>query len=417
MNSTGAATRAAGLARLESFVESAGSRYASTRNFDFGPDRRGNVSLLSAYVRHRLVLEREILDLTLGRHSMSAAGKFVEEVFWRAYFKGWLEHRPSVWQDYRAAVEQELTNLDLDSALLQRYEAAITGATGIDCFDAWVGELVRTGYLHNHARMWFASIWVFTLALPWQLGADFFLRHLIDGDPASNTLSWRWVCGLQTKGKTYLARVSNIASYTDNRFDPHGLLAISAPPLTEPRVHPLRDLPTVAALPGQGRIGLLLTEEDCFAENLLADLSPCALFGLIATERRSPLPVGSAAAEFAAGAVADALDRAGSYFGLDGHVVGGDDLGEYLTDLATAQELDAVVTPYAPVGPVAETLAAIAPKLERWGVRLLEIRRQYDELTWPHAKRGYFKLKGKIPLLLRAMGIGGPDPDAQREAG
>ena len=97
------------------------------------------------------------------------------------------------------------------------------GATGIDCFDAWARELVATGYLHNHARMWFASIWIFTLRLPWELGADFFLRHLIDGDPASNTLSWRWVAGLQTAGKTYLATAENIARFTGGRFAPQGL--------------------------------------------------------------------------------------------------------------------------------------------------------------------------------------------------
>ena len=71
--------------------------------------------------------------------------------------------------------------------------------------------------------MWFASIWIFTLRLPWALGADFFLRHLIDADAASNTLSWRWGAGLQTVGKTYLARTENIARYTNGRFAPRGL--------------------------------------------------------------------------------------------------------------------------------------------------------------------------------------------------
>ena len=61
--------------------------------------------------------------------------------------------------------------------------------TGIEGFDDWARELVDTGYMHNHARMWFASIWIFTLRLPWALGADFFLRHLLDADAASNTLS------------------------------------------------------------------------------------------------------------------------------------------------------------------------------------------------------------------------------------
>ena len=80
---------------------------------------------------------------------------------------------------------------------------------------------------------------IFTLRLPWQLGADFFLRHLVDADPASNTLSWRWTAGLQTRGKTYLATAGNIARYTDGRFQPKGLArcaeALSEPPLPKPR--------------------------------------------------------------------------------------------------------------------------------------------------------------------------------------
>ena len=66
--------------------------------------------------------------------------------------------------------------------------------------------------------MWFASIWIFTLELPWQLGAEFFMQHLYDGDPASNTLGWRWVAGIQTQGKHYLATEWNINKFTNNRF-------------------------------------------------------------------------------------------------------------------------------------------------------------------------------------------------------
>ena len=182
-------SRAAGLRRLHEFAQRAGPLYAKSRNFDFGPERRGNVSMLSPYLRHRLVLEQEVLERVLRQHAASACEKFVEEVFWRAYFKGWLEQRPSVWADYRQSVARLLQSLDHDAAALNRYEAAVSGNTGIDCFDAWANELTRHGYLHNHARMWFASIWVFTLELPWQLGADFFYRHLLDGDPASNTRS------------------------------------------------------------------------------------------------------------------------------------------------------------------------------------------------------------------------------------
>ena len=92
------------------------------------------------------------------------------------------------------------------------------GRTGIDCFDTWVEELRETNYLHNHSRMWFASIWIFTLGLPWQLGARFFMRHLLDGDASSNTLSWRWVAGMHTNKKPYLASKENIDKFTVNRF-------------------------------------------------------------------------------------------------------------------------------------------------------------------------------------------------------
>lgn len=215
------ATRAAGLARLADFVPRAGRAYAAERNHDHGPGDRANVSTLSPWLRHRLVTEREVVEAVLVRHSPQAAEKFVQEVLWRTYWKGWLELRPSVWGRYRASLEPVLAGLDADAR--SRYDDAVAGRTGIDGFDDWARELVELGYLHNHARMWFASIWIFTLRLPWQLGADHFLRHLLDGDPASNTLSWRWVAGLQTVGKTYLATTQNIDFATEGRFRPTGL--------------------------------------------------------------------------------------------------------------------------------------------------------------------------------------------------
>jgi deoxyribodipyrimidine photo-lyase len=207
-------TRAAGLARLAAFAPSAGRHYAASRNDDLGPDRRSNVSVLSPYIRHRLITEEEVLAAVLAQHSQSAAEKFVQEVFWRTYFKGHLETRPVIWSNYRHNLDQQIDGLLAKGSFRKHYERAVEGRTGIDCFDTWVEELAETGYLHNHARMWFASIWIFTLKLPWELGADFMIRHLIDGDPASNTLSWRWVGGLHTKGKTYLARPDNIRSCT-----------------------------------------------------------------------------------------------------------------------------------------------------------------------------------------------------------
>ena len=400
-----ATTRKAALNRGASFAARAGEQYARSRNFDFGPERRSNVSGLSPYLRHRLVLEQELLELVLQRQPLASAQKFVDEVFWRTYFKGWLEQHPEVWADYRESVRRLLDQLEADSELLDRYNSAMGGNTGIDCFDAWIAELISTGYLHNHARMWFASIWVFTLRLPWQLGADLFIRHLLDGDPASNTLSWRWVSGLHTPGKTYLARVSNIASYTDNRFNPQGQLATSAPPVEEFRAYPTEKLRAADSLPEAEPFGLLVTEEDCAPEIQLLERPPAAILGLVATRRRSPLPVGLPAYDFAAGAVADAMSRAEQAYGMAGEIIEHDELADRLLDWATRNDISAIATPYAPTGPVRELLMAVQDRLEHHGVRLLQLRRQFDDVSWPHATRGYFRLKREIPSILEQLAL------------
>ncbi len=408
------ASRDAAFQALRRFLPRAGTAYAEQRNFDYGPDARDNVSGLSAFIRHRLIYEREVLEAALQRHSPSAAAKFIDEVFWRAYFKGWLEQHPSVWLDYRSVVRALVESLETDSDLGSRYATALRAETGIDCFDAWINELKSSGYLHNHARMWFASIWVYTLQLPWQLGADFFYRHLVDGDPASNTLSWRWVCGLHTKGKTYLARVSNIASYTDGRFNPRGCLAHEAKPLRESRLHATRSLPPAQAMPAGSRFGLLVTEEDCAPESLSLRGSPNALLGAVTTNTRSPLPVGRLVREFAIGAVADGVERAARYFGLPAQSAHSDSWDDALVAWARSNDLDAVVTAYAPVGPVAERLASARQSLAKNRIELIQLRRAYDTCAWPHATKGYFKLKSKIPEVLECLGIAGEAPDAQR---
>lgn len=410
-------SRKAALDVLWEFLPHAGAEYASRRNFDYGPDRNDNVSGLSPYIRHRLIEEVEVLDAVLQRHGASNASRFIEEIFWRAYFKGWLEQHPSVWSDYRATVRGLIDSLGASSDLRDRYDAAVEGSTGIDCFDAWVAELVKYGYLHNHARMWFASIWVYTLGLPWQLGADFFYRHLLDGDPASNTLSWRWVCGLHTKGKTYLARVSNIASYTGGRFNPGGLLAHEAPPLREAKIHSSRSLSPSQTIPAGARFGLLVTEDDCSPEFLVTGAMPRTVMAAVATNSRSPLPVGFPAREFAIAAVADATERAARHFGIPAQSASSDNWDDALLAWANSHDLDTIVTAYAPVGPVAERLAQAREQLESQGVKLVQLRRVYDDCIWPYATRGYFKLKSRIPDVLRQLELMGPDDGPQRVAG
>ena len=218
---------------LSEFVENKINNYSKYRNFDYGVTNRSNVSLLSPYISHKTLLEFDILESILRKYPYKKIDKFIDEIFWRIYWRGWLEMRPKVWDDFACSLGKIEKN--------QNYFEAVDGKTNIICFNEWINEIKQYNYLHNHTRMWFASIWIFTLKLPWQLGAEFFLKHLLDGDSASNTLSWRWVAGLQSKGKHYLAQSWNIEKFTNNRFTEIKLNE-SASPITENEVYKLDDL-------------------------------------------------------------------------------------------------------------------------------------------------------------------------------
>ncbi len=223
------ASRAKALNQLNNFVDNNLAEYSKLRNFDFGPEKRSNVSCLSPYITHGIINEKEVIQKALNKFSFSKNEKFIQEVLWRTYWKGWLELRPNVWTDYLA----ELNQIKNEFQNNQNYLSAIDGKTDIECFNAWVNELKENNYLHNHTRMWFASIWIFTLELPWQLGAEFFMQHLFDGDASSNTLGWRWVAGVQTQGKHYLASEWNIKKFTNNRFQNIKLNENAPPKISE----------------------------------------------------------------------------------------------------------------------------------------------------------------------------------------
>jgi deoxyribodipyrimidine photo-lyase len=397
------ATRTAALERLSRFVPHAGADYARMRNHDFGAGGHRHVSTLSPYLRHRLLTEAEVLEAVLGRHSPQAAEKFVQEVYWRSYWKGWLEQRPAVWEMYRSGLTAALDQVQTQSGLRRAWADACGGQTGIDAFDQWAQELRQTGYLHNHARMWFASIWIFTLRLPWELGADFFMRHLLDGDPASNTLGWRWVAGLQTRGKTYLARPDNIETYTGGRFRPKGLASVAVP-LDGP------EAPRIA-LPAGGQVEpdlptVLLLHDDDLSPGYLLDQVPGPLGAsfLSTVTDRSPLHVAPHLESFVSDAMVDVAtrwkDRLGELSPPRQQI---EELARWARETGARQ----VVTPYAPVGPNARALDALERHLTHDGIRLVRLRRAHDSAAWPHATHGFFKFKDKIPALLGALkGIG-----------
>lgn len=389
-------SRAAALDRLARFVPAAGQKYAAGRNTDAGPAAPSAVSRLSPYLRYRLLTEPEVVRAVLNQHNLMAAEKYVQEVLWRTYWKGWLEMRPSVWHsfvDERDRAQQSFPNA-------RALAAAENGTTGIEGFDDWARELIATGYLHNHARMWFASIWIFTLRLPWALGADFFLRHLLDADAASNTLSWRWVAGLQTAGKTYLATADNIARYTNGRFAPTGL-ASSAAALTEPAVAAARPLPRLdPVMPGTASL-LLVTPEDLHPQASL--FTGIAIKAAVITAG-ADLLWGDQARSFVASAASDTSERTAATWNCPAQVTATLDPAAIIA-AAQAAEVRQIVAAYAPVGPVADALGTLAPALAAHGIALTQVRRRWDEQFWPHAKKGFFAFKERIPELLREIGI------------
>lgn len=382
------ATRTAATARLAAFLPRAGLAYAARRNEDL--PGHPHVSGLSPYLRHRLLTEAEVIDATLRAHPQGAE-KFLAEVWWRTYWKGWLERRPGIWSACRLGLTAALNRVQTESGLRQQWQAACEGTTGIDGFDHWAQELLATGYLHNHARMWFASIWIFTLRLPWELGADFFLRHLIDGDPASNTLSWRWVGGLHTPGKTYAATADNIARNTNGRFHPTGL-ARSCPPLPMPPHPAPRAMPQGDALYPGLPTALLLHEEDLAGDGFPDLPKETPLMFLVTTPRRSTLAINPLVTDFVEQALNDTAHRLAQ---PDAPRFTDASL-EPLADHLAAQGFAQLATPYAPIGPTAAALQRLAPLLDARGIRLARLLRMHDAEAWPHATHGFFRFREAV---------------------
>ncbi len=390
-------TRAAALARLEEFLSVAG-RYAADRNYV----REGhtNVSRLSPWVQKRLLLESEVVAAARARWSFPAVEKFVQEVYWRTYWKGWLEQRPAAWSRWQECVPRLRASLHAEQLLA--LEAALAGKTGIAGFDAWAQELVATGYLHNHARMWFASIWIFTFRLPWELGAAFFMEHLLDGDVASNTLSWRWVAGLQTPGKTYVARADNIAFYTDGQHAPEAgqlasaQIAIKEEPLPKVALW-TEDAAQVTSLVGYERLGLWLHAEDlAVATGELAGLKIHAVNAAWPKGIVERAGWSEKVAAWTQAAVRDGATQAGRHFGAEVSLEETSNLPVSLVEWAKQNRLQAVVA-YRPfVGSWLAEALALEAALSAAGIPLIWRRRAWDAELFPHATRGYFPFWERI---------------------
>lgn len=368
---------------LNNFSENYLSKYSSDRNFDFGKDNRTNTSCLSKYLTHRVIDELEVIKSAHSKYSYLTIEKFIQEVFWRTYWKGWLELRPRVWKAYR----EDLVKLEEYKKNIN-YQNSINAKTTVECFNDWAQELKETGYLHNHARMWFASIWIFTLKLPWQLGADFFLKHLLDGDAASNTLSWRWVAGLQTKGKHYLATSWNINKFSAKKYNNLKLNENTSPifeseNFTQVPIH-------FDNLVNENSLFLIHNLDSCYLlKHKQKTFNNYGLFDfndVLDKENYSKNVL-----DFKAKINLEILEQIKRDFGANMILKNSDDLFKVIKE----KKIEHVIMPYLTCGYENDFISQLKDK-----VKICYLARDYDQFCFPFSTKGFFGFKDQIHKIL-----------------
>ena len=362
---------------LENYVEKDINNYNSKRNFDFGPSNRENVSCLSPYITHRLITEYEVTKKVLSKHPHQKVEKYIQEIFWRVYWKGWLELRPKVWSDFI----EDLKTIEEN----ENYQKAINAQTNIECFNEWVHELKENNYLHNHTRMWFASIWIFTLNLPWQKGAEFFMRHLFDGDAASNTLSWRWVAGLQTKGKHYVAQAWNISKFTNNKYQKVELNE-NALPLTDSREYKLK-APEISK-EDVGSDTLLFFENDLNIESFKLKKYQNIFCVLISNEKRK-IKLDEKVINFKKKIIDDQTKRFPDIKVLE---------ETQFEELADKNKNFDIIYPS-----IGENLSFLKSIKKKKNLEYNFLVREGDEFCWQFSNKGYFNFKSNIPKIIQKI--------------
>ena len=371
-------SRAKAIEKLDRFVERNLSDYSKLRNFDFGPDKRSNVSCLSPYITHGVLNEVEIIKKSLAKYSFNKNEKFIQEVLWRTYWKGWLELRPSVWSDYIISLnsirEKYKENVN--------YLKAIEGKTNIECFDEWVKELKTHNYLHNHTRMWFASIWIFTLDLPWQLGAEFFLKHLYDGDAASNTLGWRWVAGIQTQGKHYLASEWNIKKFTNNRFQ-NIKLNENAPPKMADKTYSIIKNDFINPTINEDKTLIIFENSLSFEISNLKEFKFNKIILVVNSNEFIQVKLSDNVIKFKSELINDQLERIES-LSINCEIVSVDKLKEIKSNF------------YILYPCVGENLDFVMSNLSNYKF----IYRELDQFSWQFCNKGFFNFKTYIPKII-----------------
>ena len=368
---------------LNFFIDNNLADYSANRNYDLGPPHH-NVSKLSPYIRRRFISETEIIDLISKKFKLSKVDKFVQEIFWRTYWRGWLELHPKVFDEYEKKIS--------------KYE--IINKTGIKCFDNWTDELIETGYLHNHARMWYASIWIFTLKRPWEEGAHFFSDHLLDFCPASNTLGWRWVAGLQTIGKNYLANSENIKKFTNNRFYPKDQLNEYELPIEDKSnlnsiVKPKISYEEIFIDKLKNRnLGLVLTDNDLSLYKIINNFNITNYKTCVFHNKINKSKLVQNFEQNLLHEVINTTPKAELISTFQG-----------LTDWIKKNKIKQLIIPYETVGSKIVSTREFLNNLGSIGVKYHFYLRDWDKVSFPFANKGFFPFKKKIPDLLLKNGL------------
>ena len=371
-------TRVKAVENLENFLEKGLSEYSRSRNFDNGPEKRNNVSCLSPYITHGVLNEIEVIKKSLSKFSFSKNEKFIQEVLWRTYWKGWLELRPSVWSDYIISLNSIREKYKEDPSYLK----AIEGTTNIECFNEWVKELKTYNYLHNHTRMWFASIWIFTLDLPWQLGAEFFLKHLYDGDAASNTLGWRWVAGIQTQGKHYLASEWNIKKFTNNRFQNIKLNENASPKIAD-KTYSIIKNDFINPEVNEGKTLIIFENNLSFEISNLKKFKFDKIILAVNSNETRKIKLSDNVIKFKSELINDQLERIKS-LSINCEIVSVNELKDIQNDL------------YILYPSVGENLDFVLSNLSNYKF----IYRELDQFSWQFCNKGFFNFKTYIPKII-----------------
>lgn len=177
-------------------------RYAKTRNFI-----NGDVTYLSPYISRGVISTKYVLDFLKSEgFKKYEVEKFVQELAWRDYWQ-------VIWKDQGNAIDQDFKRPQPDVIHTDFITAVNEANTGIESIDRAIENLYNTGYMHNHNRMYTAAITCNQGGAHWKQPARWMYYHLLDGDWASNALSWQWVAG-SNAGKKYIANQDNINKYT-----------------------------------------------------------------------------------------------------------------------------------------------------------------------------------------------------------